>query len=87
MQVLSAILYLIGNVIGSFASGWISTSFGRKRTLFWSGPPLALSWLALGLSTNSTMLYGSSFSQGLFTAVPWTSAGVDMDMDHMIYQT
>ena len=71
-----AILYLIGNIIGSFASGWISASFGRKRTLNWSGFPLALSWLAMGLSTNSTMLYFSRFSQGLFTAVSWTSAGI-----------
>ena len=66
----------MGNIIGSFASGWISATFGRKSTLFWSGPPLALSWLAMGLSANSTVLYGSSFSQGLFTAVPWTSAGI-----------
>ena len=29
----------------------------------------------MGLSTNSTMIYLSSFSHGLFTAVPWTSAG------------
>ena len=29
----------------------------------------------MGLSTNSTMLYGSSLGQGLFTAVPWAFAG------------
>ena len=71
-----AVLYLIGNIIGSFASGWISDSFGRKSTLLWSGLPLALSWLAIGLSANSAMLYGSSFSQGMSTAVPYTSAGI-----------
>ena len=70
-----ATLYLIGNIIGSFASGWIAALIGRKWALFGSGFPLALSWLFMGFSTNSIMLYVSSFCQGIFTAVPWTAVG------------
>ena len=69
------ILYLIGNIIGSFASGWISATYGRKSTLLWSGFPMALSWMAMGLSTDYTMVYVTSFTHGLFASVPWTSAG------------
>ena len=71
----SAILFLIGNIVGSLASGWISASLGRKLSMIWFGLPLALSWLTMGLSTNAAMLFGASFSQGLFTAIPWTSSG------------
>ena len=68
-------LYLISNIIGSFVSGWIVASIGRKWALFCFGIPLALSWLLMGLSTNHYMLYVSCFSQGLLTAVPWTAVG------------
>ena len=70
-----AILYLFGNIIGSFASGWISAKYGRKNTMICSGFPLALSWLAMGVSTNSTMINVTSFTHGLFVALPWTSSG------------
>ena len=70
-----ATLYLIGNVIGSFASGWISASIGRKMAMFGSGFPLALSWLTMGLSMNSVELYVSSFCQGIFISISWTSVG------------
>ena len=70
-----ASLHFLGNVIGSFASGYVSTSIGRKWTLLGSGLPLALSWLIMGLSTNNVMLYVSSFCQGIFIAIPWTSVG------------
>ena len=74
-----AILYLIGNIIGSFASGWISAAYGRKSTLLWSGLPLALSWLAMGMAADLTMIYVTSFTHGLFAAAPWTASGRNME--------
>ena len=44
--------------------------------MFWSGLPLSLTWLAIGLSVNPAELDGFSFCQGFFTAIPWTSAGI-----------
>ena len=70
-----ATLFLIATVIGSFASGWISDRMGRKLAMVWSGIPLALSWLVMGLSTNSVMIYVSSFCQGFFASISWTPGG------------
>ena len=80
-----AILYLIGNIIGSFASGWISAAYGRKCTLIWSGLPLALSWLAMGMAADLTMIYVTSFTHGLFAAAPWTASGRNMECN-MIFE-
>ena len=74
-----ATLFLVGNVLGSFASGWITASIGKKMAIFSSGFPLALSWLVMGLSINSVMLYASSFFQGMFTTIQWNSVGKFMD--------
>ena len=74
-----AILYLIGNIIGSFASGWISAAYGRKCTLIWSGLPLALSWLAMGMAADLTLIYVTIFTHGLFAAAPWTASGITME--------
>ena len=78
-----AILYLIGNIIGSFASGWISAAYGRKSTLLWSGLPLALSWLAMGMAADLTIIYVTSFTHGLFAAAPWTASGRNMECNMM----
>ena len=79
-----ATLYLVGKIIGSFGSGWISASIGRKWVLFWSAFPLGLVWAFMGLSINPTMLYVASFGQGIFSAIPCASVGkLKPSGDHM----
>ena len=77
-----ATLFLVGQVLGSFASGWITASIGKKMAIFSSGFPLALSWLVMGLSINSVMLYASSFFQGIFTT--WTLVGKFTDFQKCV---
>ena len=43
--------------------------------MVWSGIPIAITWLVMGLSINSAMIYVSSFCLGLFASISWTQVG------------
>ena len=68
-------IYLIGNIIGSFVGGWISTSIGRKKTIILFCIPLCGSWLLLASALNGPMVHSSMFLMGISISIPRTSAG------------
>lgn len=64
-----ATLYVLGEILGSFVSGWVSSAIGRVRTMVLFGIPFIITNLVIAFSKHSLTIYAGCFIQGVCAIV------------------
>ena len=67
---------MLGTFLGSLIGGWISTRWGRRRPMFYSGLLVSGVWLQMAFSAEAWMIYVSRLLMGLAAAPAFITVGV-----------
>ena len=70
----SATLYVLGQMIGSFVGGYVSSGWGRVKTMAFFGVPVTLSSIGIAYASYPLTIHIWSFIQGLGDIV-WMTTG------------